>query len=155
MNIRDMTDAEVYELGLQILLDKLGTTGRLRFLEQCKPCTGDYTAERHESLDNTSDIKTIINRIQERRDRKQAVPESEPSNNISEMSDIEVYELGLKAISGKLGPLGIVRFVHLFDTDKNADAVKQHASLGGAEQGIQTSIKDTQVERKRSENKTG
>ena len=78
MNIRDMTDAEVYELGLQILLDKLGTTGRLRFLEQCKPCTGDYTAERHESLDNTADIKTIVKRIQMKREQKQATPKSEP-----------------------------------------------------------------------------
>ena len=30
---------------------------------------------------------------------------------------MEIYEFGLKAISLKLGPVGIVRFVHLFDTD--------------------------------------
>ena len=56
MNIQDMTDAEVYELGLEILLDKLGPTGRLRFLGRCKPHTSDYTAERHEWLDDTPDI---------------------------------------------------------------------------------------------------
>ena len=36
MNIRDMTDAEVYELGLEILLNKLGQAGTIRFLEQCE-----------------------------------------------------------------------------------------------------------------------
>ena len=50
MNLQDMTDAEVYEIGLEILLDELGPAGRLRFLGKCKPCTGDYTIERHEML---------------------------------------------------------------------------------------------------------
>lgn len=112
MNIRDMTDAEVYELGLEILLDILGPVGRLRFLEQCKPCTGNYTAERHKLMDNTPDIQTIVKRIQEKREQRQVTSKNESPKNINDMSDIEVYELGLKAISRKLGPVGIVRFVH-------------------------------------------
>ena len=39
MNIRDMTDTEIYEMGLEILLDKLGCAGTIRFLEQCEPAT--------------------------------------------------------------------------------------------------------------------
>lgn len=66
MNLQDMTDAEVYEIGLEILLDELGPAGRLRFLGKCKPCTGDYTIERHEWLDDIQDIKTIVKRIQEK-----------------------------------------------------------------------------------------
>ncbi len=124
MNIREMTDKAVYELGLEVLLDKLGHAGRLRFLGQCKPCTGDYTAERHKWIDDTPDVKTIVKRIQEKRKRKLTTPK-----NINDMSDIEVYELGLKAISGKLGPLGIVRFVHLFDTDKDTYAAELHKRL--------------------------
>ena len=120
MNLQDMTDAEVYEIGLEILLDELGPAGRLRFLGKCKPCTGDYTIERHEWLDDTQGIKTIVKRIQEKRELKQPTPK-----NINDMSDIEVYELGLKAISGKLGPLGIVRFVRLFDTDEQDTAKKR------------------------------
>ena len=126
MNLQDMTDAEVYEIGLEILLDELGPAGRLRFLGKCKPCTGDYTIERHEWLNDTQGIKTIIKRIQEKRELKQPTPRNEALKNINDMSDIEVYELGLKAISGKLGPLGIVRFVRLFDTDEH-DTVKKRS----------------------------
>lgn len=133
MNIRDMTDAEVYELGLEILLDTLGAAGRLRFLEQCQPCTGDYTAERHKSMDRTPDIKGIVKRIQEKREQRQGSPKNEPSKDINDMSDIEVYELGLKAISQKLGPVGIVRFVHLFDADKGTNAPESYKPLNAGE----------------------
>lgn len=133
MNVQDMTDAEVYELGLEILLDTLGSAGRLRFLEQCKPCAGDYTAERHELMDSTPDIKGIVKRIQKKREQRQGSPKNEPSKNINDMSDIEVYELGLKAISRKLGPVGIVRFVHLFDADKGTDPPESYKRLNADE----------------------
>ena len=136
MNIQDMTDAEVYELGLEILLDKLGPTGRLRFLGRCKPHTSDYTAERHEWLDDTPDIKTIVKRVQEKRELKQATLKNEPPKNINDMSDIEVYELGLKAISGKLGTLGIVRFVRLFDTNKDTYSADQCKPYNADERDI-------------------
>ena len=125
MNLQDMTDAEVYEIGLEILLDALGPAGRLRFLGKCKPCTGDYTIERHKWLDDTQGIKMIVKRIQEKRGLNQSTQKNEAPKNVNDMSDIEVYELGLKAISGKLGPLGIVRFVHLFDTDEEDTARKK------------------------------
>lgn len=115
MNVQDMTDAEVYELGLEILLDKLGPAGLIQFFRQCKPCTGDYTAERQKWIDDTTDVKTIVKRIQEK--RKLIGPTDVNWKNIEDMSDVEIYEFGLKAISLKLGPVGIVRFVHLFDTD--------------------------------------
>ena len=125
MNVMDMTDAEVYERGIEILLDKLGATGLIRFLRQCKPCTGDYTAERHKGISDTQNIKTIVKRIQEKRKAQLAVPKSENPKSIDDMTDIEIYEFGLKAISLKLGPVGIVRFVHLFDTDGFTYAVDQ------------------------------
>ena len=116
MNANDMTDAEVYERGIEILLDRLGPAGLFQFLRQCKPCTGDYTAERHKWInDDTTDVKTIVKRIQEK--RKQVGAENVNPRSVDAMSDIEIYEFGLKAISLKLGPVGIVRFVHLFDAD--------------------------------------
>lgn len=123
MNIQDMTDAEVYELGLEILLDKLGPAGLIQFFRQCKPCTGDYTAERQKWIGDTTDVKTIVKRIQEK--RKPIGPKDMNWKNIEDMSDVEIYEFGLKAISLKLGPVGIVRFVHLFDTDGYADSLDQ------------------------------
>ena len=110
MNVRDMADAEVYEFGLQILLDKLGYAGAVRFLEQCRPASGDYTAERHKWLDKL-DRETVIRGIQELRQKQQTAPEDEPLKDVSEMTDIELYRFGLSAISGKLGPSGQVRFL--------------------------------------------
>lgn len=110
MNIRDMTDAEVYELGLEILLDKLGYAGAVRFLEQCQPASGDYTAERHKWLDEL-DMETIIHGIQELRQRRQGMPKAASQKDLSEMTDIEIYRFGLSTISGKLGPAGQVRFL--------------------------------------------
>lgn len=138
MDLQDMADAEVYKLGLEILLDKLGPAGRLRFLAKCKPCTGDYTAERHKWIDNTPDIKTIVTRVQERRELKQATPKNKPPKNINDMSDIEVYEFGLKAISLKLGPVGMVRFVHLFDVDGHIHDFDQLKPPNANEQGLET-----------------
>lgn len=110
MNIREMSDKQVYELGLEVLLDKLGHAGTIRFLEQCEPATGDYTAERHKWLDGL-DMETILQGIQELRQKKQKMPKKELPKDLSEMTDIEVYRFGLSAISGKLGPSGQMRFL--------------------------------------------
>ncbi|RKU20661.1 hypothetical protein C6503_05570 [Candidatus Poribacteria bacterium] len=124
MNVQDMTDAEVYELALDILFDKLGHAGLTQFLHHCKPCTGDYTAERQKWInDDTMDVKTIVKRVQERQELIAA--ENVSPKSVDDMSDIEIYEFGLKAISLKLGPIGIVRFVHLFDTDECTYALDQ------------------------------
>ena len=110
MDIRDMQDREVYERGFEVLLDKLGPTGTIRFLKQCKPATGDYTAERHKWLDKL-DMETILQEIQELRQKKQENPQSEPPKALNQMTDLEVYRLGLSAISEKLGPSGQMRFL--------------------------------------------
>ena len=116
MNANDMTDAEIYERGIEILLDRLGPAGLVQFLRQCKPCTGDYTAERQKWInDDTTDVKTIVKRIQEK--QKRVVAKNVNPKSVDDMSDMEIYEFGLKAISLKLGPVGVVRFVHLFDAD--------------------------------------
>ncbi len=124
MNVQDMTDAEVYELALDILLDKLGHTGLIQFLQHCKPCTGDYTVERQKRMnDGTTDVKTIVKRIQEKREL--IGTEKVNAKSMDDMSGIEIYEFGLKAISLELGPVGIVRFVHLFDTDEYTYALEK------------------------------
>ena len=124
MNVQDLTDAEVYELALEILFDKLGHAGLIEFLHHCKPCTGDYTAERQKWMnDDTRDVETIVKRIQEK--RKRIRTENMNPKSVDDMSGIEIYEFGLKAISLKLGPVGIVRFVHLFDADEGTYALDQ------------------------------
>ena len=110
MNVRDMTDAEVYRQGLEVLLDTLGDAGTIRFLEQCDPPSGDYTAERHRWLDKL-DMETIMQRIQELRQKQLAAPKDKPLKDVSEMTDVELYRFGLSVISGKLGPSGQMRFL--------------------------------------------
>ena len=110
MNVRDMSDAEVYRRGLEVLLDTLGDAGTIRFLEQCDPSSGDYTAERHQWLDGL-DMEMIIQGIQELRQKQQTVPKDKSLKDVSEMTDIEIYRFGLRAISGKLGPSGQMRFL--------------------------------------------
>ena len=112
MNVRDITDAEVYELGLRVLLDKLGHAGVIRFLQQCEPATGDYTVERHKWLD-ALDMETILRGIRELRQEKQESPKNEQPKTIDEMTDLEVYRFGLSVISGKMGVSGQMRFLRL------------------------------------------
>ena len=45
-----MTDSEIYELGLEALLDKLGPDGTLRFLRQLEMGEGDYSVDRGQWL---------------------------------------------------------------------------------------------------------
>ena len=112
MNVRDITDAEVYEIGFEVLLDKLGHAGTIRFLQQCEPAMGDYTVERHEWLDGL-DMETIMQGIQKLRKEKQESPKDEQPKPIGEMTDLEVYRFGLSAISGKMGVSGQMRFLRL------------------------------------------
>ena len=41
--IRKMTDVEIYEIGNQVLVDKLGVGGLMRFIGQCQELNGSYT----------------------------------------------------------------------------------------------------------------
>jgi len=144
MNVQDMTDAEVYELALDILFDKLGHAGLIQFLRHCKPCTGDYTAERQKWInDDTTDVKTIVKRVQERQELIAA--ENVSPKSVDDMSDIEIYEFGLKAISLKLGPPGIVRFVHLFDADEYTYAL-DHLKLPNTNEHDLKTIKESENE---------
>ena len=43
--------AELRKQGYQALVDSLGVVGMLRFLQQLEVGYGDYTAERHQWLD--------------------------------------------------------------------------------------------------------
>lgn len=125
MNIRNMTDTEIYELGLEILLDKLGHAGTIRFLEQCEPATGNYTEERHQWLDGL-DMETIMQGIQELREKKQKGSENKSPKDLSEMTDIEVYRFGLSVISGKLGPSGQLRFLRQCKSETEDCALTRH-----------------------------
>lgn len=116
MNILEMTDKELYELGHKILADKLGADQVERFIRQCKPGEDDYSVDRHKLLANQGDIDTIVERIQERRktriveERKRAERFAASQSEIRKMTDIEIYEIGVEILTDKLGPAGSMRF---------------------------------------------
>ena len=63
MNVLEMTDSELYEIGFKLLTDKLGASEVPRFIRQCRPGKGDYSIDRHKLLAHQPDIDTIVKRI--------------------------------------------------------------------------------------------
>ncbi len=135
MDILKMTDLEIYEIGLKELTLQLGTAEKMRFLQQCKPSDYDYTAERHKWLVNQPDIPTIVKQIQQR-ETEQETEERIKAERIAtwrdgllELTDIEIYELGLKVLADRLGAYGLLRFItqhfkHL-NSDQHIDQSQQ------------------------------
>ena len=117
MNVLEMTDSELYRIGIKILNDKLGVSEVPRFIRQCKPGKGDYSVDRHKLLANQGDIDTIVERIQEIRkarkveERKSAERFNAPQSEIRKMTDIEIFEIGLKVLVDKLGVAGYWGFL--------------------------------------------
>ena len=63
----NMTPAEIRRAGLEILARELGPYGFVCFLQQFEKGSGDYTAERHQWLDDV-DIDTILDRLRKVRE---------------------------------------------------------------------------------------
>ena len=119
MNALEMTDSELYEIGIKILTHKLGTSEVPRFTRQCKPGKGDYSVDRHKLLADQPDIDTIAKRIQNRRaareaeERARAKRFAAPKNEIRKMTDIEIYEIGNQVLINKLGVAGLIGFIQI------------------------------------------
>ena len=119
MNVLEMTDSELYEMGINVLSEKLGASEVPRFIRQCQPGTGDYSVDRHKMLENQQDIDTIVKRIQKKRpiweaeERARAKRFSAPQSKIRKMTDIEIYEIGSQVLVNKLGAAGSMQFIGL------------------------------------------
>ena len=117
MNILEMTDDEIYELGMKALISKLGAAKTQWFIRQCQPGTGDYSVDRHQLLANLPDINTIAKRIQERRteraneERARARRFAASQNEIEKMTDLEIYEIGSRVLTKTLGTAGSMEFL--------------------------------------------
>ena len=69
MDVHKMTDIEIYEFGVELLIDKLGPVGMMRFFLQSDPGKGDYSVDRHKLPE--SDIETIVKEIQKLQETEQ------------------------------------------------------------------------------------
>lgn len=117
MNILEMTDSEIYELGMKALIRKFGATETQWFIQQCQPGTGDYSVDRHQLLANLPDIDTIVKRIQEREatreveERARARRFAASQSEIQKMTDLEIYEIGSRVLTKTLGVAGSMNFL--------------------------------------------
>jgi hypothetical protein len=68
MNIETITSDKIKHLGIKALVRELGPAGMIRFIQQYETGEGDYSEERHKSLENAN-VKTIAGRIKRRRKR--------------------------------------------------------------------------------------
>jgi len=66
MDIQKMTSEEIWQAGLEALTRELGPAGTVRFLQLLVTGHGDYSAERHNWLDNM-DVKTLAEETRKRR----------------------------------------------------------------------------------------
>ena len=117
MEILEMTDIEIYELGIKKLKEQMGTTYATQFLQKCKPRDYNYTAERHKWLADDPDIPTIVKQIQEEKalqakeERVKAKRIVAWRSGLLELTDIEIYELGFKVLADNLAAYGLLRFI--------------------------------------------
>lgn len=119
MNALEMTENELYEMGLKVLTDKLGASAVPRFIQQCQPGKGNYSVDRHKLLANQPDIDTIVKRIQDRRAAREAEERARakrfamPQSEIRKMTNIEIYEIGNQVLINKLGADGLIGFIQI------------------------------------------
>ena len=84
---------------------------------QCQPGTGDYSVDRHKLLANLPDIETLAKRIQarstarEEAERARARRFAASQSEIRKMTNIEIYEIGSRVITEKLGAAGAMSFL--------------------------------------------
>ena len=113
MDTHKMTDLEIYVFGVELLIDKLGPAGMMRFFLQSDPGKGNYAVDRHKL--RQPDIETIVKEIQKLQETEQPRRKKWTSDscqvNTQNMTDIEVYELGIACLKDELGTVGFSRFL--------------------------------------------
>ena len=113
MDVREMTDLEIYEFGIELLIDKLGPAGMMRFFWQSDPGEGNYSVDRHKLPQ--PDMDTIIKEIQKTQEteqpRRKKWAVASCQGTTQKMTDLEVYELGIAYLKDELGPVGFSRFL--------------------------------------------
>ena len=145
MDVRKMTDIEIYELGIELLIDKFGPAGMMRFFWKGDPGTGDYSVDRDKlPQPNMNTIVKDIQRAQAtEQPRVKAWKTASCSVNTQKMKDLEVYEVGIRHLKDKLGPTGLSRFLSQcgpLDGDYSVDRHKRPMP------SIDTIIKETEQE---------
>ena len=150
MDVHKMTDIKIYEFGVELLIDKLGPAGMMRFFWQSDPGRGNYAVDRHKLPQ--PDIETIAKEIQKLQETEQPRRKKWTSGscqvNTQKMTDIEVYELGIAYLKDELGSVGFSRFLSQCESLTGDHAVDRHKRPIPS---IDMIAKQTEVRKNRSE----
>ena len=150
MDVRKMTDIEIYEFGIELLIDKLGPAGMMRFFWKIDPGKGNYSVDRHKLPQ--PDIETIIKEIQKTQETEQPRRKRWASTscqvNIQKMTDLEVYELGIAYLKEELGSIGFSRFLSQCEPLTGDYSVDRHKRPMPS---IDMIVKQTELRKNRSE----
>lgn len=145
MNVRNMTDIEIYELGIELLIDKFGPAGMMRFFSKGDPGKSNYSVDRHKLPQPNMD--TIVKEMQHaqatEQPRMKAWRTDSCQANTPKMTDIEVYEIGIKYLKDELGPIGFSRFLSQCEPLAGDYSVDRHKRPMPS---IDTIIKETEQE---------
>ncbi|GAA6615437.1 hypothetical protein [Scytonema sp. NUACC26] len=124
-NLSNLTQSQLMQVGIEALAKCLGPAGMLRFMQQYNQGSGDYTRDRDKILGNPT-LSEIVAEIKARRQQAQ-VEGSDASLKYTTMSKIDVSQLtqeqirqmGLKALTEALGHVGMLRFMEQYDKSKD------------------------------------
>ena len=111
MNVMDMTDAQIYELGIKALTESFGLPNTTRFLQICQPHKDEVSGDGQKLSD--LEMEEIREKVYKAYASKYPEPKKEHNRKMNKRSDIAFYELSIKAISDALGPVGMARFIRI------------------------------------------
>ncbi|WP_334885882.1 hypothetical protein [Nostoc sp.] len=120
IDVSKLTQTEIQQLGIDTLSLALGPAGMGLFMHQFNLGSGDYTRDRDEILGNPT-IEEIVARIKERRisqvESSDVLPKVTNMKmlDVTKLSQAEIRQLGIEALTKALGPAGMARFMQQFE----------------------------------------
>ena len=111
MNVMNMTDAQIYELGIKALIECFGLPSTTRFLQICQPHK-DEVSEGGQKLSDL-EMEEIREKVYKAYAAKYPGCKKEHNRKMNKQSDIAFYEFSIKVISDALGPVGMARFIRI------------------------------------------
>ncbi|WP_017743563.1 hypothetical protein [Scytonema hofmannii] len=124
-NLSDLTQSQLMQIGLEALAKCLGPAGMLRFMQQYNQGSGDYTRDRDKILGNPT-LSEIVAEIKARRQQAQVEGSDTslkytpmPTLDVSQLTQEQIRQMGLKALTEALGHVGMLRFMEQYDKSKD------------------------------------
>ncbi|MEC4812243.1 MAG: hypothetical protein SAK29_03040 [Scytonema sp. PMC 1069.18] len=119
-NVKNLTQTQLRQMGLEALAQALGLAGMLRFTQQFDNGSGDYTRDRDKILGNST-LESIFAEIREQRQLEAESLDTLPKFTSSKMIDVsklsksQIRQMGIEALTKALGSAGMLKFMQQFE----------------------------------------